>query len=116
MADYFATVLEHAQGIVGWDTIYMHMLAEPHLAKHFFERLTHELVTGITLSGRRGRIYRCLYGGRRCGPSAAPMMKMDVYKEFVFPGHKAIFQAIHDHSNAAVFSTPTAQCRPCCPS
>ena len=47
VADYFGTVLENAQGIIGWDTIYMHMLSKPQLAHHFFERFTHELVTGI---------------------------------------------------------------------
>ena len=104
VADYFATVLEHAQGIVGWDTIYMHMLAEPQLAKHFFARLTHELVTGI----RRyldavGEYIDVFMVADDVGHQRGPMMKMDVYKEFVFPGHKAVFQAIHDHSNAAVF-------------
>jgi uroporphyrinogen decarboxylase len=104
VADYFATVLEHAQGIIGWDTIYMHMLAEPKLAKHFFERLSHELVTGIKrYLGAVGEYIDVFMCADDIGHQRGPMMKLDIYREFVLPGHKAIFQAIHDNSNAAVF-------------
>lgn len=104
VADYFATVLENAQGIIGWDTIYMHMLAEPHLAKHFFERLTHELVTGIKrYLGAVGDYIDVFMCADDIGHQRGPMMKLDVYREFVLPGHKAIFQAIHENSAAAVF-------------
>lgn len=104
VADYFATVLENAQGIVGWDTIYMHMLTEPELAKYFFERLTHELVTGITryLQGV-GEYVDVFMVADDIGHQRGPMMKPEVYREFVFPGHKAVFEAIHDNSDAAVF-------------
>ncbi|MBI1876926.1 MAG: hypothetical protein HYR94_01590 [Chloroflexi bacterium] len=104
VADYFATVLEHAQGIVGWDTIYMHMLTEPKLAKHFFERLTHELVSGIErYLGAVGEYVDVFMCADDIGHQRGPMMKLDVYREFVLPGHKAVFQAIHQNSQAAVF-------------
>ena len=104
VADYFATILEHAQGIVGWDTIYMHMLAEPHLAKHFFERLTHELVTGIKrYLGAVGDYIDVFMCADDIGHQRGPMMKLDVYREFVLPGHKAIFETVHTNSGAAIF-------------
>ncbi len=104
VADYFATVLEHAQGIIGWDTIYMHMLAEPHIAKHFFERLTHELITGIQrYLGAVGEYIDVFMCADDIGHQRGPMMKLDVYREFVLPGHKAIFETVHNNSNAAIF-------------
>jgi uroporphyrinogen decarboxylase len=104
VADYFATVLENAQGIIGWDTIYMHMLAEPKLARHFFERLTHELVTGIKrYLGAVGEYVDVFMCADDIGHQRGPMMKLAVYREFVLPGHKAMFQAIHENSQAAVF-------------
>ena len=104
VADYFATILENAQGIIGWDTIYMHMLAEPQLAKHFFERLTHEVTTGIKkYLNAVGEYIDIFMVADDIGHQRGPMMKLDVYREFVLPGHKAVFEAIHNHSNAAVF-------------
>lgn len=104
VADYFGTVLENAQGIIGWDTIYMHMLAEPKLAHHFFERLSHELVTGIKryLSAVGDYIDVFMFADD-IGHQRGPMMKLDIYREFVLPGHKAVFQAVHENSRAAVF-------------
>ena len=104
VADYFATFLEHAQGIVGWDTIYMHMIKRPQLAHHFFDRLRHEMVTGIMryldAIGEFVDVFMC---ADDIGHQRGPMMKPNIYREFVLPGQKAIFQTVHDHSKAAVF-------------
>jgi uroporphyrinogen decarboxylase len=104
VADYFGTVLENAQGIIGWDTIYMHMIAQPALAHHFFERFTHELVTGIKrYLVAVGEYIDVFMFADDVGHQRGPMMKLNVYREFVLPGHKAAFQAVHQNSNAAVF-------------
>ena len=104
VADYFATVLENAQGIIGWDTIYMHMVGRPELAHYFFERLTHELVTGIKrYLGAVGEYIDVFMCADDIGHQRGPMMKPDVYREMVLPGHKAVFQTIHENSHAAVF-------------
>ena len=104
VADYFGTVLENAQGIIGWDTIYMHMIAQPDLAHHFFERLTHELVTGIKRYLEAvGDYIDVFMFADDIGHQRGPMMKLDIYREFVLPGHRAIFEAVHDNSDAAVF-------------
>lgn len=104
VADYFGTILENAQGIIGWDTIYMHMLAEPDIAKYFFERLTHEIVVGIKKYLEAvGEYIDVFMFADDIGHQRGPMMKMDVYKEFVFPGHKALFEAVHANSNAYTF-------------
>lgn len=104
VADYFATILENAQGIIGWDTIYMHMVAQPSLAHHFFERLTHEVVTGIKRYLQAVGDYIDVFMiADDIGHQRGPMMKLDIYREFVLPGHKAIFETVHQHSQAAVF-------------
>jgi uroporphyrinogen decarboxylase len=104
VADYFATFLEHAQGIVGWDTIYMHMIKRPQLAHHFFDRLRHEMVAGITrYLGAVGEFIDVFMCADDIGHQRGPMMKLAIYKEFVLPGQKAIFEAIHRNSQAKVF-------------
>lgn len=104
VADYFGTFLEHAQGIVGWDSIYMAMLRKPQFAHHFFERLQHELVTGIERYLEAvGDLIDVFMFADDIGHQRGPMMKLDIYREFVLPGHRAMFRAVHDHSDAAVF-------------
>lgn len=104
VADYFGTVLENAQGIIGWDTIYMHMIAQPSLAHHFFERLTHELVTGIKRYLEAvGEFIDVFMFADDIGHQRGPMMKLDVYREFVLPGHQAVFRAVKESSQAAIF-------------
>lgn len=104
VADYFGTVLENAQGIIGWDTIYMHMIAQPELAHHFFERLSHELVTGIKRYLEAvGKYIDVFMFADDVGHQRGPMMKLDVYRQFVLPGHQAVFRAVKENSDAAVF-------------
>ena len=104
IADYFGTVLENAQGIIGWDTIYMHMLSQPDLAKYFFERLTHELVAGIQkYLGAVAEYIDVFMFADDLGHQRGPMLKPDLYREMVYPGHKAVFRAVKENSRAAVF-------------
>lgn len=104
VADYFGTVLENAQGIIGWDTIYMHMIRQPKLAHHFFERLVHEIETGIRRYLQAvGEYIDVFMFADDIGHQRGPMMKQNIYREFVFPGHKRLFQTVHENSQAAVF-------------
>jgi uroporphyrinogen decarboxylase len=104
IADYFGTVLENAQGIVGWDTIYMLMLSQPDLARYFFERLTHELVTGIKrYLSALGEYIDVFMFADDLGHQRGPMLKPELYRQMVWPGHRAVFQAVKDNSRAAVF-------------
>lgn len=104
IADYFGTVLENAQGIVGWDTIYMHMIGQPDLARYFFERLTHELLTGIKrYLTAVGEYIDVFMFADDLGHQRGPMMKPELYHEMIFPAHKAAFQAVKENSGAAIF-------------
>ena len=103
VSDYFGTYLEHAQGIVGWDSIYMAMLRKPELAHHFFNRLRYELVTGIEKYLKAvGEYIDVFMFADDVGHQRGPMMKPNIYNEFVLPGHKALFSAVRENSNAAV--------------
>ena len=103
VSDYIYTVLDHAQGIVGWDTIYMHLLTEPKLAHHFFERLVHEEITGLKRYLEAvGEYIDVIMYADDIGHQRGPMMKMDVFREFIMPGHKIFCETVHANSNAAV--------------
>lgn len=103
VSDYIYTVLDHAQGIVGWDTIYMHLISEPKLAHHFFERLVHEEITGLKrYLDAVGEYIDVIMYADDIGHQRGPMMKMDIFREFIMPGHKLFCETVHENSNAAV--------------
>ena len=103
VSDYFATVLENAQGILGWDTTYMHMIAEPKIASYFFDRLTNEIIVGLKKYLKNiGKYIDVFLVADDLGHQRGPMMKMEDYKKFIYPCHKQIFQTIHDYSEASI--------------
>lgn len=103
VSDYIFTVLDHAQGIVGWDTIYMHLLTEPKLAHHFFDRLVHEEITGLKrYLDAVGEYIDVIMYADDIGHQRGPMMKLNIFHEFLLPRHKIFCETVHAHSNAAV--------------
>ncbi len=104
VADYFGTFLENAQGIIGWDTIYMHMVTKPQLAHHFFERLLHEVDTNLKKYLQAvGEYVDVVMFADDIAHQRGPMMKLKVYRDMVMPGHQALFRTVHENSRAAVF-------------
>ncbi|MCP4166433.1 MAG: hypothetical protein GY759_11125 [Chloroflexi bacterium] len=74
------------------------------MAHHFFDRLRHELVTGIKrYLDAVGEYIDVFMFADDIGHQRGPMMKLDIYREFVLPGHKAMFAAVRENSDAAVF-------------
>lgn len=103
VSDYIFTVLDHAQGIVGWDTIYMHLLTEPKLAHHFFDRLVHEEITGLKRYLEAvGEYIDVIMYADDIGHQRGPMMKLNLFHEFLLPRHKIFCETVHANSNAAV--------------
>lgn len=103
VADYVFTVLDHAQGVVGWDTIYMHMLSEPKLAHHYYERLVDAEIVGLKRYLKEvGEYIDVIMFADDLGHQRGPMMNLDVYREFLLPWHKLFCETVHNNSHAKV--------------
>ena len=103
VADYVFTVLDHAQGVIGWDTIYMHMVSEPKLAHHYYERLVDAEITGLKrYLAEVGEYIDVIMYADDLGHQRGPMMNMEVWREFLLPHHKTFCDTVHENSNAKV--------------
>jgi uroporphyrinogen decarboxylase len=104
IADFFGTVLENAQGIVGWDEIYVRMISEPDIAKYFLERLTDTLLEALKRYIPAVRDYvQVLVFADDIGQQQGPMLDPDMYREFLFPCHEKLFRYVRDNSDIKVF-------------
>lgn len=103
VADYIFTVTNYAEGLVGWDTFYIHLLTEPELIRHLLARLVHEEITGLKRYLEAvGEYIDVILAADDLGHQRGPLMKLDIFQEFILPGHKAFCQTVHENSNAAI--------------
>ncbi len=104
VADYFGTVLENAQGIVGWDEIYVKMIAEPEVAKYFLERLTDALLEGLKryVPAVRDHVQVIVFADD-IGQQQGPMLSPEMYREFLKPFHAKLWSYVRENSDMKVF-------------
>ncbi len=103
VSDYIFTVTNYAEGLVGWDTFYMHLMTEPDLIRHLLERLVHEEITAVKrYLAAVGEYIDVILAADDLGHQRGPLMQLDLFREFILPGHKAFCQAVHENSQAAV--------------
>ena len=104
ISDFCGTVLENAQGIVGWDEIYVRMLNEPDIAKYFLERLTDTLLEALKRYIPAIRDYvQVMVFADDVGQQQGPMLDPEMYREFLYPCHKKLFRYVRDNSDIRVF-------------
>ena len=104
VSDFFGTVLENGQGIVGWDEIYMRMISEPDIAHHFLERLSEEMLASLKRYLPVIKDYvQVMVFCDDVGQQQGPMIPPEMYKEFLYPHHKKLFQYVRENSDIKVF-------------
>ena len=104
ICDFFGTVLENAQGIVGWDEIFLRMISEPDLAKYFLERLTDTMCEAILRYLPAVKDYaQVMLFADDVGQQQGPMLSPEMYKEFLLPMHQKLFRRVREHSDLKVF-------------
>ncbi len=99
----YGTVVENAQGILGWDELFVRLLEDRDLAHHFLERLTDSLLAGL-------RKYLAAVGdnldviliGDDLGSQKAPLISPELYRETLLPYHRKLIDYIRRHSRAYV--------------
>ena len=103
VSDYVFGILHIVEGMVGTETIYMNLINKPDLAHYLFERLVHEYITHLRryLDGV-GEYIDVILGADDVGHQRGPMIKVDMFRDFLLPGHKLFCDTVHTHSNAKV--------------
>jgi len=107
------TILENAQGIFGWDEIFVRCLTDPDLVHYFLSALTELHIETIrrTLDAA-GDVIDIIQFGDDLGMQGAPLMDPDMYREIFLPYHKKMFTFVREnypnvhvmlHCDGAVF-------------
>jgi len=107
------TILENAQGIFGWDEIFVRCLTDPDLVHYFLSALTELHIETLrrTLDAA-GDVIDIIQFGDDLGMQGAPLMDPDMYREIFLPYHKKMFTFVREnyphvhvmlHCDGAVF-------------
>lgn len=99
----YGTVVENAQGILGWDELFVRIVEDEDLARHFLERLTDSLLTGLKkYLAAVGDNLDVIVIGDDLGSQKAPLLSPQLYREILLPYHRKLVDYIRRHSNAYV--------------
>jgi uroporphyrinogen decarboxylase len=107
------TILENAQGIFGWDEIFVRCITDPDLVHYFLSALTElHLDTLKKTLDAAGDIIDIIQFGDDLGMQGAPLMEPEMYREIFLPYHKKMFTFVREnypnvhvmlHCDGAVF-------------
>lgn len=99
----YGTVVENAQGILGWDELFVRLIEEEDLARHFLERLTDSLLTGLKkYLAAVGDNVDVILIGDDLGSQKAPLISPELYRQTLLPYHRKLIDYIRRHSRAYV--------------
>ncbi len=99
----YGTVVENAQGILGWDELFVRIVEDEDLARHFLDRLTDSLLEGLKkYLAAVGDNIDVIVIGDDLGSQKAPLLSPQLYREILLPYHRKLIDYIRRNSKAAV--------------
>jgi uroporphyrinogen decarboxylase len=92
------TILENAQGIFGWDEIFVRCISDPALVHYFLEGLTQlHLDTLKRTLDAAGHVIDVIQFGDDLGMQGAPLLNPEMYREIFWPYHKRLFTFVREN-------------------
>jgi uroporphyrinogen decarboxylase len=92
------TILENAQGIFGWDEIFVRCISDADLVHYFLEGLTElHLDTLKRTLDAAGHVIDVIQFGDDLGMQGAPLLNPDMYREIFWPYHKRLFTFVREN-------------------
>jgi uroporphyrinogen decarboxylase len=92
------TILENAQGIFGWDEIFVRCISDSDLVHYFLEGLTElHLDTLKRTLDAAGHVIDVIQFGDDLGMQGAPLLNPDMYREIFLPYHKRLFTFVREN-------------------
>jgi uroporphyrinogen decarboxylase len=104
MGHFGGNILEAAQGLRGWERFMMDMALEPRLAHALTQKLadhyTAELPGYLDAVGDHIQIIQM---GDDLGTQGGPQMSPDMYRRFIRPRHRQVYEYVKSHSDLYLF-------------
>jgi uroporphyrinogen decarboxylase len=92
------TILENAQGIFGWDEIFVRCISDPDLVHYFLGGLTElHLETLKRTLDAAGDVVDVIQFGDDLGMQGAPLLDPEMYREIFLPYHKRLFTFVREN-------------------
>jgi uroporphyrinogen decarboxylase len=92
------TILENAQGIFGWDEIFVRCISDAELVHYFLEALTElHLDTLKRTLDAAGDVVDVIQFGDDLGMQGAPLLDPEMYREIFLPYHKRMFTFVREN-------------------
>jgi len=104
MGHFGGNILESAQGLRGWDRFMMDMALKPELA----QALTHKLAAHYVANLPRyldavGEYVQIIQMGDDLGTQRGPQMSPHMYRRFIKPCHRQVYEYVKAHSDLYIF-------------
>jgi len=104
MASFEGKFTEAGQNLRGFDTFLMDLAARPDWAEALMDRLLETYLEELPRFLRAvGEYVQIIQLGDDLGTQQGPLMSPEMHRRMVFPRRKALYQAIHEQSNLALF-------------
>lgn len=92
------TILENAQGIFGWDEIFVRCITDPDLVHYFLSALTElHLDTLRRTLDAAGEVVDVIQFGDDLGMQGAPLLDPEMYRAMILPYHKKMFTFVREN-------------------
>jgi uroporphyrinogen decarboxylase len=92
------TILENAQGIFGWDEIFVRCISDPDLVHYFLDGLTElHLETLKRTLDAAGHVIDVIQFGDDLGMQGAPLLDPEMYRAIFLPYHKRLFTFVREN-------------------
>ena len=104
LVGFGGNILEAGQGLRGWDQFMVDMAIDPEFTHLLLDKLTEaHLYNAEKFLQAVGDYVQVIQMGDDLGTQAATQLSVPMYREFIYPRHKTIYQYIRNHSNVHVF-------------
>ncbi len=104
LGGFGGNILESGQGLRGWGQFMMDMAADPEFTHTMLDKLTEMHLTNLKryLEALGGYIH-IIQMGDDLGTQTATQLSLDMYREYIGPRHKKIYQYVRENSGVALF-------------
>lgn len=97
-------ILETGQGLRGWEQFMIDMAADPEFTHTMLNKLVASHLANLKLYLEAvGDYVQTIYMGDDLGTQTGMQISMAMYREYIGPHHKAIYQYVRQHSDVAVY-------------
>jgi uroporphyrinogen decarboxylase len=104
MGHFGGNILESAQGLRGWDRFMMDMALRPELAQALTQKLAAHYVANLPrYLDAVGEYVQIIQMGDDLGTQRGPQMSPQMYRRFIKPCHRQVYQYVKAHSDLYIF-------------